>query len=294
MAGCPVEISHLKVDSPNRWGSSVRALALIGAARARKVDVQADEYAYAAASSTLAIRFPSWALEGGQVAIASRLNDQGTWARIKTEMQASLARRGLNDLSFAVVTTYPPDPSLQGLTMRQVASRMNRSESQDAQFEAARQMMLGGGATMVYHLMSEDDVVRIMRNPWVSIASDSGVLVPDQGVPHPRGYGNNARVLGEYVRSRHVLSLEEAIRKMTSLPAEHFRFEKRGLIKEGYAADITIFDPATIADAATFERPHASPPGIAYVLVNGVAVLRKGQHTGARPGQILMTPVSAR
>jgi N-acyl-D-amino-acid deacylase len=294
IAGCPVEISHLKVDSPSRWGSSVRALALIEAARARKVDVQADEYAYAAASSALAIRFPPWALEGGQIAIAARLNDQGTWSKIKTEMQASLARRGLNDLSFAVVTTYPPDPSLQGLTMRQVASRMSGSESPDAQFESARRMMLGGGATMVYHLMSEDDVVRILRNPWVSIASDSGVLAPDQGVPHPRGYGNNARVLGEYVRSRHVLSLEEAIRKMTSLPAEHFRFEKRGLIKEGYAADITIFDPATVADMATFGKPHASPAGIAYVLVNGVAVLRKGQHTGARPGQILATLVAAR
>ena len=155
-------------------------------------------------------------------------------------------------------------------------------------------MMLGGGATMVYHLMSEDDVVRILRNPWVSVASDSGVLVADEGVPHPRGYGNNARVLGEYVRSQHVLSLEEAIRKMTSLPAEHFRFEKRGLIKEGYAADITIFDPAIVADRATFGKPHASPAGIAYVLVNGVAVLRKGQHTAARPGQTLATTVAAR
>ena len=178
--------------------------------------------------------------------------------------------------------------------MRQVASRLNGSESADAQFEAARRMMLGGGATMVYHLMAEDDVIRIMRSPWVSIASDSGVLVAGQGVPHPRGYGNNARVLGEYVRARHVLSLEEAIRKMTSMPAEHFRFEKRGLIKEGYAADITIFDPATIADTATFEKPHAFPNGVAYVLVNGVAVIRKGQHTGARPGQILATTIAAK
>ena len=185
MAGCPVQISHLKVDSPSRWGSSTRALALIEAARARKVDVQADEYAYAAASSALAIRFPAWVLEGGQIAIAGRLNDASTWTRIKTEMQASLARRGLSDLSFAVVTSYLPDPSLQGLTMRQVASRLNGSESADAQFEAARRMMLGGGATMVYHLMAEDDVIRIMRNPWVSIASDSGVLVARPGRAAP-------------------------------------------------------------------------------------------------------------
>jgi N-acyl-D-amino-acid deacylase len=294
MAGCPVQISHLKVDSPSRWGSSARALALIEAARARKVDVQADEYAYAAASSALAIRFPAWVLEGGQIALAGRLNDQGTWTRIKSEMQSSLARRGLNDLSFAAVTAYPPDPSLQGLSMRQVATKWTGSGSADSQLETARRMMLEGGATMVYHLMSEDDVVRIMKNPWVSIASDSGVLAAGPSVPHPRGYGNNARVLGEYVRSRHALSLEEAIRKMTSLPAEHFRFDKRGLIKEGYAADVTIFDPATITDTATFEKPHAFPAGISYVLVNGVAVVRRGQHTGARPGQIMTTSVAAR
>jgi N-acyl-D-amino-acid deacylase len=294
MAGCRVQISHLKVDSPNRWGASARALALIEAARARHVDVQADEYAYAAASSDLAIRFPAWALEGGHIAIAARLNEPRTWTRIKSEMQASLGRRGLDDLSFAVVTTYAADSSLQGLSMRQVAARLSGSETPDAQLEAARQLMLGGGATMVYHLMSEDDVAQIIRSPWVSIASDSSSLVFGEGVPHPRGYGNNARVLGTYVRSRHVLTLEDAVRKMTSLPAEHFRFEKRGLIKAGYAADLTIFDPATIADAATFEKPHAFADGVSYVFVNGVAVVRKGQHTGARPGEILATTVAAR
>ena len=294
MAGCRVQISHLKVDSPSRWGSSARALALIDAARARRVDVQADEYAYAAASADLAIRFPAWALAGSRTAIAARLNDQAAWTRIKAEMRASLALRGLADLSFAVVTTYPADPSLQGLSMRQVARRLDGSDTPDAQFEVARRLMLGGGATMVYHLMAEDDVVQIMKSPWVSIASDSAVLVPGEGVPHPRGYGNNARVLGEYVRARHVLTLEEAVRKMTSLPAEHFRFERRGLIKEGYAGDITLFDPATIADTATFEKPHAFPTGIPWVLVNGVAVVRNGQHTGARPGQVLATPVVAR
>ena len=294
IAGCRVQISHLKVDSPSRWGSSGRALALIDAARARRVDVQADEYAYAAASSALAARFPAWALEGGETALSGRLNDPPAWAKIKAEMRAALAGRGLDDLSCAVVAEYPADPSLQGLPMRQVARTLKASETADAQLDAARQLMLGGGATMVYHVMAEDDVVRIMRNPWVSIASDSAVLATDDGVPHPRGYGNNARVLGEYVRSRHVLALEEAVRKMTSLPAEHFRFDRRGLIKEGYAADITIFDPATVADTATFEKPHAFPIGVPYVFVNGVAVVRKGQYTGARPGEILATTVAAK
>lgn len=294
VAGCRVQISHLKVDSPSRWGSSAQALALIDAARARGLDVQADQYAYTAASSTLGIRFPAWALEGGQLAISGRLNNPGTWAKIKTETRALLAERGLEDLSFAVVASYTPDPSLQGLSIKQVAARLKGSVSADAQLEAARELMLGGGASMVYHFMAEGDVVRIMRHPWVAIASDSGVLVPGEGSPHPRGYGNNARVLGEYVRSRHVLGLEEAVRKMTSLPAQHFRFDRRGLIKEGYAADITIFDAGTVIDKATFEKPHAFAAGISYVLVNGVAVVRKGQHTGARPGEILTTTAAAR
>ena len=155
-------------------------------------------------------------------------------------------------------------------------------------------MMLAGGASMVYHFMSDDDVQRIMKHPFVGFASDSGVLTPGAGVPHPRGYGNNARVLGEYVRERQVIPLEEAIRKMTSLPAGHFKFSDRGLIKVGFAADLVLFDPATVKDAATFEKPHAYATGIPYVFVNGVLVVRKGEHTGATPGAILRSAPAAR
>jgi N-acyl-D-amino-acid deacylase len=284
---CRIQISHLKVDSPNRWGASEKALALIDAAKKRGVSVAADQYAYTAASSTLGIRFPSWALEGGQERIAERLNDPATWAKIKNEMRGLLAERGLADLSFAVVASYLPEPALNGLSMKQVASRLQSSESADAQFEAARQMMLNGGAGMVYHFMSDADVDRIMRHPLVGVASDSGLLLPGQGSPHPRGYGNTVRVLGEYVRVRKVISLEEAVRKMTSLPAQHFRFAQRGLLKQGYAADVVVFDPATVRDTATFERPHSFAVGLPYVLVNGVAVIRAGEHTGAKPGQVL-------
>jgi N-acyl-D-amino-acid deacylase len=294
LVGCRVQISHLKVDSPNRWGASASALALIDAARARGIDVEADQYAYTAASSTLGIRFPAWALEGGQGAIASRLNDPATWARIKTDMQALLAERGLADLSFAVVATHRADPALNGLSMKQVGARRKGADTLDAQLEAARDMMIAGGASMVYHFMSDGDVERIMRHPHDGIASDSSVLTPGEGAPHPRGYGNTVRVLGEYVRTRHVIPLEEAVRKMTSLPARHFRFQSRGLIQEGYAADIAIFDPATVGDTATFEKPHAFAAGVPHVLVNGVAVVRNGQHTGARPGQILTAPAGAR
>jgi N-acyl-D-aspartate/D-glutamate deacylase len=285
--GCRVQISHLKVDSPSRWGASARALQLIDDARKRGTIVQADQYAYTAASSTLGIRFPAWVLEGGQEEIAARLNEPATWGRIKKEMAGLLAERGLSDLSFATVASHRADPLLNGLSMKQVASKRLGSESADAQFEAARELMLAGGASMVYHFMSDGDVERIMRHPQVGIASDSSVLVPGEGVPHPRGYGNTVRVLGEYVRKRHVITLEEAVRKMTSLPAQQFRFDGRGIVKVGNAADLVVFDPRTVGDAATFEKPHAYPTGVPHVIVNGVPVVRGGEHTGARPGQVL-------
>jgi N-acyl-D-amino-acid deacylase len=283
-SGCHAQISHLKVDSPSRWGASAKALALIDAARARGIDVRADQYAYTAASSTLGIRFPSWVLEGGPTQIAARLNDPAAWAKIKEEMRGLLAERGLPDLSFAVVASYRADPSLNGLSIKQIAAKLKGSESADAQLETARDMMLAGGASMVYHFMSDEDVDRIMKHPHVAIASDSSVLTPGQGAPHPRGYGNNARVLGTYVRTRKVLTLEEAVRKMTSLPADHFKFADRGRLAVGQIADVVVFDPLTVADAATFEQPHAYPRGIPYVLVRGVPVVRKGEHTGAKAG----------
>jgi len=285
--GARVQISHLKVDSPSRWGVSERALALIDGARARGVQVRADQYAYTAASSTLSIRFPPWALEGGAAAVKARLSDPAQWARIKEEMRRLLAERGLTDLSFAVVASYSSDPLLNGLSMKQVAARVKGTDSSDAQLEAARDMVLAGGASMVYHFMSDGDVERIMRHPLVGIASDSSVLTEGQGVPHPRGYGNNARVLGEYVRERRVISVQEAVRKMTSLPAEFFHLDKRGLIREGYAADIVLFNAATVRDTATFDKPHAYAVGIPYVIVNGTPVVRDGKHMKVRAGMLL-------
>jgi N-acyl-D-amino-acid deacylase len=293
VTGARVQISHLKVDSPSNWGASAKALDLIDAARARGVVVEADQYAYTAASSTLGIRFPAWALEGGPGKTAERLNDPSTWARIKSETAGLLADRGLPDLSFAVVASSKSDPALNGLSMKQIALKRQGSESADAQFEAAREMMLAGGASMVYHFMSDDDVDRIMKHPHVAIASDSSLLTMGEGAPHPRGYGNNARVLGEYVRVRHVIPIEEAIRKMTSLPAAQFHFAQRGLVKEGYAADLVVFDPAAVSDRATFEQPHAYASGIPYVFVNGVAVVSKGEQTSARPGTVLTSEASA-
>jgi N-acyl-D-aspartate/D-glutamate deacylase len=286
-AQCPVQISHLKIDSPSRWGEAARVLGLIDRARQRGLDVEADQYAYTAASSALSIRFPSWVLEGGQPKILERLDDAATWARIKEETIGLFKARGFTDLSFAVVASYRADPTLNGLSIKQIAQRLRGSDSVDAQVEVARLMLRSGGASMVYHLMSESDVSRIMQHPMVALASDASVNTPGQGMPHPRGYGNTVRVLGTYVRDRRVLTLEEAVRKMTSLPAAHFGFADRGLIEPGYAADLVIFDPRTVADRATFDAPHAYPAGLPHVIVNGVFVVRDGVVTGGRPGAIL-------
>src|SRR5687767_1631686 len=151
-------------------------------------------------------------------------------------------------------------------------------------------MYEAGGAGMVYHGMDEADVKRIMQEPFTMIASDSGVREVDESVPHPRGYGNNARVLGRYVRDLRLLSLEDAIRKMTSLPAQTFGFRDRGLVREGFAADLVIFDEKTVGDRATFDKPHQYPVGVSYVVVNGELVLANEQMANARPGVALRGP----
>ena len=282
-----VEISHLKVDAPSRWGASAKALAMIDAARVRGLKVGADLYLYDAASSNLGIRFPSWVLEGGQPAINTRLDDAATWAGIKEEMKKLIRERGIENYSFARIASYQSDPSLNGLSIPQAAAKVLGKDDIETQLEMMRRMLRAGGASMVYQFMAEDDIGRILRHPHVAIASDSGHNVIGQGVPHPRGYGNAVRALARYVRELKVVSLEEAVRKMTSLPADHFGFRDRGRIAVGQAADLVVFDPARVTDRATYEQPHQYPDGIAAVLVNGVPVVRAGGHTKARPGQVL-------
>jgi N-acyl-D-amino-acid deacylase len=286
-AMCPVEISHLKVDAPSQWGASARALALIDAARTKGMQVEADVYLYDAASSSLGIRFPAWALEGGQEKINARLDDLSEWTRIKEEMKKLIRERGLENYRFARIASYQADPTLNGTSIPDAARTVLGKDDLESQLELMRRMLRAGGASMVYQFMSEDDISPILKHPFVSIASDSGLNVMGEGVPHPRGYGNNARALARYVRDRKTISLEEAVRKMTSLPAAHFGFAGRGTVAVGQAADLVVFDPARVADRATYERPHQYPDGISTVVVNGVVVVRDGAHTQARPGQVL-------
>jgi N-acyl-D-amino-acid deacylase len=250
------------------------------------VDVRADQYVYTAASSGLGIRLPAWALEGGQSSITERLTSEETWQRIRAEMKDLIAERGLTDYAFAVVASYRPDPSYNGRSIADLAAARGDG-SLNGQLELIRDMMRAGGASMVYHFMSEGDLGAIAKHPFVSFASDASVNTIGEGVPHPRGYGNNARVLGRYVREQRLLSLEEAVRKMTSQPAAHFRLVDRGLLKPDAAADIVVFDASRVGDPATYDRPHQYADGIVYVFVNAVAVIRRGEHTGARPGQVV-------
>src|ERR1044071_2661465 len=276
-AGLPVEISHFKISNKKLWGQSPMTLGLVRDARARGLVVTVDQYAYTASSTSLESRLPSWLRAGGFEEAKKRLAAKDTRERAIKDTRDALKRSGFKDYSFAVVASYGPDKSFNGKSIAEITKQVKNKSDIKSQIEQMLEMYEAGGAAMIYHGMGEDDVKRIMQEPFTMIASDSGVRQIDESVPHPRGYGNNARVLGLYVRELKLISLEDAIRKMTSLPAQTFGFRDRGLIREGFAADLVIFDENTIIDQATFEKPHQFPVGISYVLVNGQLVLANNQ-----------------
>ncbi|PWT80437.1 MAG: aminoacylase [Acidobacteria bacterium] len=289
-AGLPVEISHFKISNKKLWGQSPMTIGLVRAARARGLMVTVDQYAYTASSTSLDSRLPSWLRAGGLDEAKKRLADPATRQRLIDEMKESLKRSGFKDYSYAMVASYGPDKTFNGKSVAEITKTVRGKGDIKSQIEQIIAMYEAGGASMVYHGMSEDDVQRIMSEPFTMIASDSGVRQLDESVPHPRGYGNNVRVLGRYVRDLHLISLEDAIRKMTSLPAQTFGFRDRGLLREGFAADLVIFDEKTVADRATFDNPHQFPNGISYVIVNGEQVFANGQMTASRPGVALRGP----
>jgi N-acyl-D-amino-acid deacylase len=284
-AGMPVEISHLKIDRRSVWGASDQSLALIEKFRREGVDVVADQYPYDRAATNLGIRLPSWALADGKV--KERLADPATRQKIAGEMKANLKQMGEPDYAFATVARFAPNPAYEGKTIPEINALKGRKAGVDDQIETIFDLMAAGGASMTYRLMGDEDIERIMRYPFTAIASDGGVTQMGVGNPHPRSYGTNARVLREYVQGRKVLMLEDAIRRMTSLPARTFGLRDRGLIREGMAADLVIFDPARVEDKATYTRPHQYSQGFDFVAVNGTLVVDEGKLTEQRPGQAL-------
>jgi len=289
-ANLPVEISHFKVSSKKRWGDSTLTCKMVLDARAQGQQVTVDQYVYTASATSLNTMLPSWVLEGGKEKARKRLSDPDLRAKIKREMIESINKSGFADFSYGVVSGYQPDHSFEGKSISAIAKSVRGKDTLDDQAEQIIEMYLAGSAGMIFHKMSEPDVERIVAQPFAMIASDSGVIRFDDGSPHPRGYGNNARVLGTYVREKRVISLEDAIRKMTSLPAATFKLWDRGLIRAGMAADIVVFDANKVGDRATFDKPHQYSEGFSYVLVNGKPIIEQGKQTGATPGHALFGP----
>jgi len=291
LAGIPVEISHFKVASKPIWGSSTETVALVEAARQEGIDVTVDQYPYTASSTSLESIVPSWALADGDSAVLLRLTNPTSRAKIKGEMLMSLKKNLRKNYEYAVVSMYRPDTTYNGMSIAAINQKLGRKANADTEVETIFDLMTRAELKriqMVYHTMSEEDVATILRYPNTMIASDAGVAQFGSAMPHPRAYGTNARVLGRYVRDKKVIPLEEAIRRMTSLPAQRFRLTGRGLLQPGYAADIVIFNENTVGDAATYEAPHAYSTGFSHVLVNGMPVIANGKQTNVRPGKVLL------
>ena len=289
--GLPTQVTHHKIIGKANWGRSLETLRLVDEARARGVDATMDVYPYTASSNNVqAGLMPQWAQEGGRETILKRLSDETTRRRILTAISSAIENdRGGGDPANVVLASCPFDQSLAGKSLAQILRERNRPASVDQAADLVVELVQKGTCLAVYHAMSEDDLVRIMKHPATMIASDAAPGIPKFGlaVPHPRAYGTFARVLGVYVREKKVLTLEDAIRKMSSFPAQRMGIRDRGVLRPGLKADIVVFDPATIIDRATFEKPHQYADGVSVVLVNGQVTLAAGQMTGQRAGRAL-------
>jgi N-acyl-D-amino-acid deacylase len=277
------EVSHIKLSGKPNWGQAHKVLAAIERAREEGLDITQDQYVYTASSTGISQLVPEEFREGGK--FKARLASEKP--QMISAMKEKLKKGGRKDYSYAVIADYKADRGLNGLNVVEAARKKRGSRSLNNQIELILDIQSHGGASAVFHGMSEDDLRAFLFHPNTMIASDSGVREYSQGVPHPRGYGNNARLLERYVGELKLLRLEEAIRKMTSLPATTFRLKGRGEIKEGYAADIVIFDPAKVHEETSFKDPHHYATGFEWVFVNGKAVVEKDKHTGSRPGEII-------
>ena len=290
--GLPTQVTHHKIIGKANWGKSVGTLRLIEDARARGVDVTSDQYPYTASSTSVASALlPAWALEGGREAQAARLKDPAIRAKIRAETIAMIRdARGGGDPKNVQFASCGFDPSLAGKTLADLTRTRKMEPTIENAADATLWLVEQGGCQGIFHAMSDDDVQRILAHPTTMIGSDGEVPVYGRANPHPRSYGTFARVLAMYVREKKTLTLEEAVRKMTSFPAARLKLTDRGILRPGMKADIVIFDPAIVRDTATFEKPHAYAEGFSHVLVNGQVVFENGTMTAARPGRVLYGP----
>jgi len=287
--GLPTQVTHHKVIGPGNWGKSVETLRLIDEARARGVDATIDQYPYTASSTSIqAALFPAWAQEGGRQEILKRLKDPAIRAKIKAETtRIILNERGGGDPKNIVIAGCEWDASLAGKSLADVTRSRGMSPTVENAAETGLWIVEMGGCSGIFHAINEEDLERILRHPATMIGSDGEIPIFGRANPHPRSYGTFARVLAVYVRERKTISVEEAVRKMASFPAQRLGLVDRGLLRPGMKADIAVFDPATVRDVATFEKPHAYAEGFSYVIVNGQVVYERGAMTSARPGKVL-------
>lgn len=297
-AGVPAEIYHLKAGGEANWPKMDSAIALVEAARAEGLPVTADMYTYPAGATGLDAAMPPWVQEGGLEAWVGRLRDPAIRRRLLREMTTPtdawenlLLLAGSADRVLLVGFRQDSLKYLTGKSLAEVATARGTTPA-----EAAMDLVVADHSRVgtVYFLMSEENIKKQIALPWVSFGSDAEAAAPEgvflKSNPHPRAYGNFARLLGHYVRDERVIPLAEAIRRLTTLPAENLRIRRRGAVRPGYFADVVVFDPDSIRDHATFEQPHQYAAGVRHVFVNGAQVLRDGEHTGARPGRVVRGP----
>lgn len=289
-ADIPVHINHHKIAGAAQFGWSTRTLDMMDAARATGVDITHDLYPYDAFSTYSDILFPAWALAGGEQAFADRIADPATRETIEAEMRVIFPQQtggGFDSIQFR---DLPGIAGFAGRTLADLLAARDLPQDLDAAIDLLIELQLAGGFIGIFHSMSEDDIERIMLDEWAMFESDGDLVAPGEGYPHPRCYGAFPRVLARYVRERGTLSLEQAIHKMTAMPAARIGQADRGMLKPGMFADIAIFNPATIQDLATYTDPHHYSTGIDFLFINGIAVISKGEITGALPGQVLTGP----
>ena len=286
-AGIPVQINHHKVTGSAQWGSSERTLAMLDSARAAGIDVAHDVYPYTAFSTYSDLLFPAWALAEGPEAFRSRISDAETRRRIAQEMRLIFTQQAGSGPESVQFRTLEGNPDMRGRTLADYLEREGRPVTLEAAVESLIELQLAGGFIGVFHGMSEDDLRRIMKHPTAMFETDGDLVTPGVGHPHPRSYGSFPRILARYVRDEGVLTLEQAIRKMSALPAEWMGHEDRGTVGLGMVADLVVFDPDAIQDRSEYTDPHHYSDGVAYVVVNGELALDDGALTGSRSGRFL-------